>query len=257
MAYKSMGGGQWVCTVYNDKSWLLDCSGNSYSARHNNKKTDIPAPSSRSSRVGVYLDWPAGTLSFYSVSSDTLTHLHTFHSTFTEPLYPGFYVYTDSSVSLCQITWPPHAAGTQESPTPIHTHVWCCDAMEIVICVFCLYTTALMILCKWWYCFFVYFVHFSEFNMWVTRIAATTWCILLSLRFSYLLHLSQAIVVAVHIQLLDQVILSVCLFLFFLFVFAHWYSKPPGDGPLNFSLHAAFLCLKTFNMYPFNSVCVC
>ncbi|XP_062397948.1 NACHT, LRR and PYD domains-containing protein 12-like [Sardina pilchardus] len=87
---------------HNAKSWRLDCSGTSYSAWHNSKKTAIPAPSSRSSRVGVYLDWPAGTLSFYSVSSDTLTHLHTFNSTFTEPLYPGFW--TDSSVSLCQIT---------------------------------------------------------------------------------------------------------------------------------------------------------
>ena len=88
----------------NDKSWSLECSPDSYSARHNNKHTHIPAPSSRSRRVGVYLDWPAGTLSFYSVSSDTLTHLHTFHSTFTEPLYPGFKVYYGSSVSLCQIT---------------------------------------------------------------------------------------------------------------------------------------------------------
>ncbi|XP_076143878.1 uncharacterized protein LOC143125921 isoform X2 [Alosa pseudoharengus] len=89
----------------NDKSWcLVHYSNYSYSAWHNNKSTAIPAPSSRSSRVGVYLDWPAGTLSFYSVSSNTLTHLHTFHSTFTEPLYPGFYVHPNSSVSLCQIT---------------------------------------------------------------------------------------------------------------------------------------------------------
>ncbi|XP_076144142.1 NACHT, LRR and PYD domains-containing protein 12-like [Alosa pseudoharengus] len=88
----------------NAKSWRLHCSGNSYSARHNNKRTVIPAPSSHSSRVGVYLDWSAGTLSFYSVSSHTLTHLHTFHSTFTEPLYPGFSVYYGSSVFLCQIT---------------------------------------------------------------------------------------------------------------------------------------------------------
>ena len=108
VAYKSIkrkGGSNDSLFGYNDKSWSLECSGNSYSARHNNKKTDIPAPSSHSSRVGVYLDWPAGTLSFYSVSSDTLTHLHTFHSTFTEPLYPGFYIWgSDSSVSLCQIT---------------------------------------------------------------------------------------------------------------------------------------------------------
>ncbi|XP_041958745.1 NACHT, LRR and PYD domains-containing protein 12-like isoform X18 [Alosa sapidissima] len=89
---------------YNDKSWRLECYGNSYYAWHNNKETAIPAPSSCSSRVGVYLDWPAGTLSFYSVSSNTLTHLHTLHSTFNEALYPGFYVWAGSSVSLCQIT---------------------------------------------------------------------------------------------------------------------------------------------------------
>ncbi|XP_042559465.1 stonustoxin subunit beta-like [Clupea harengus] len=89
----------------NDKSWSLYCFVDSYSAHHNYKRTDIPASSSRSRRVGVYLDWPAGTLSFYSVSSDTLTHLHTFHSKFTEPLYPGFRVWNyNSSVSVCQIT---------------------------------------------------------------------------------------------------------------------------------------------------------
>ncbi|XP_062387963.1 NACHT, LRR and PYD domains-containing protein 12-like [Sardina pilchardus] len=89
----------------NAKSWSLRCSPLSYSVMHNNEPTDIPAPSSGSRRVGVHLDWPAGTLSFYSVSSHTLTHLHTFHSTFTEPLCPGFRVdYFGSSVSLCQIT---------------------------------------------------------------------------------------------------------------------------------------------------------
>ncbi|XP_063049129.1 stonustoxin subunit beta-like [Engraulis encrasicolus] len=87
----------------NVKSWSLECSSNSYTVFHNGKSTEIPAPSPHSSRVGVYLDWPAGTLSFYSVSSDTLTHLHTFHSTFTQPLYPGFLLYS-GSLSLCQIT---------------------------------------------------------------------------------------------------------------------------------------------------------
>ncbi|CAI5682229.1 unnamed protein product [Oreochromis niloticus] len=41
-------------------------------------------------RAAVYVDCPAGTLSFYRVSSDSLIHLHTFNTTFTEPLYPGF-----------------------------------------------------------------------------------------------------------------------------------------------------------------------
>ncbi|CAL8239053.1 unnamed protein product [Gadus morhua 'NCC'] len=61
--------------------------------------------------VGVYLDRPAGSLSFYRVSpggggsSDTLTHLHTFWSSFTqEDLLPGVGVYEEgNSVSLCRL----------------------------------------------------------------------------------------------------------------------------------------------------------
>ncbi|XP_071390066.1 NACHT, LRR and PYD domains-containing protein 12-like isoform X3 [Centroberyx affinis] len=91
---------------WNEKSWSLFCSGNRYSVCHNNRETVIPPlSSSGSDRVAVYLDWPAGSLSFYTVSSDTLMHIHTFHSTFTEPLYPGFWICSESgsSVSLCQI----------------------------------------------------------------------------------------------------------------------------------------------------------
>uniref|UniRef100_A0AAZ3Q3R0 NACHT, LRR and PYD domains-containing protein 12-like n=1 Tax=Oncorhynchus tshawytscha TaxID=74940 RepID=A0AAZ3Q3R0_ONCTS len=94
------GGGKDCGLGWNDKSWSLFCSDNSYTARHNCNTTLIDVPSSSSHRVGVYLDWPAGTLSFYRVSSDSLTHLNTFYTTFTEPLYPGFWVYDDSSVSL-------------------------------------------------------------------------------------------------------------------------------------------------------------
>ncbi|XP_016100311.1 stonustoxin subunit beta-like [Sinocyclocheilus grahami] len=88
---------------YNDKSWSLWYFDDRFTIRHNNKKTYIPAPSS-STRAGVYVDWSAGTLSFYSISdTHTLTHLHTFNTTFTEPLYAGFGVHYDSSLSLCQI----------------------------------------------------------------------------------------------------------------------------------------------------------
>uniref|UniRef100_A0A672NBQ2 NACHT, LRR and PYD domains-containing protein 3-like n=1 Tax=Sinocyclocheilus grahami TaxID=75366 RepID=A0A672NBQ2_SINGR len=72
----------------NKNSWSLICSDNRFIARHNNNSTDIHVPL-RSSKiiVGVYLDWLAGSLSFYSVSNThTLTHLHTFTSTFTESL---------------------------------------------------------------------------------------------------------------------------------------------------------------------------
>ncbi|XP_067224568.1 stonustoxin subunit beta-like [Chanodichthys erythropterus] len=89
---------------YNEKSWSLYCYKNIFTVRHNNKSTEISAPSRLSNRVGVYLNWSAGTLSFYSVSdTHTLTHLHTFNSTFTEPLYAGFGVYPGGSLSLCEI----------------------------------------------------------------------------------------------------------------------------------------------------------
>ncbi|KAM9471347.1 stonustoxin subunit beta-like isoform 2-T2 [Salvelinus alpinus] len=106
VTYKGINrrGGDDCWLGYNDKSWCLRCSDNSYTACHNNNHTNIDVPPSSSHRVGVYLDWSAGTLSFYRVSSDTLTHLYTFTSTFIEPLYPGFHLwYDDSSVSLCQV----------------------------------------------------------------------------------------------------------------------------------------------------------
>uniref|UniRef100_A0A3Q3EKC9 NACHT domain-containing protein n=1 Tax=Labrus bergylta TaxID=56723 RepID=A0A3Q3EKC9_9LABR len=71
---------------FNDQSWSLICSDEGYS-------------------VSVYVDCPAGSLSFYRVSSDTLIHLHTFNTTFTEPLYPGFVFWSPgSSVSLCRLS---------------------------------------------------------------------------------------------------------------------------------------------------------
>ncbi|XP_059375810.1 NACHT, LRR and PYD domains-containing protein 3-like isoform X2 [Carassius carassius] len=89
---------------FNDKSWSLNWFIDRFTVSHNNKITEISVPSHRSNRVGVYLNSSAGILSFYSVSdTHTLTHLHTFTSTFTEPLYAGFTVFYDSSVSLCEI----------------------------------------------------------------------------------------------------------------------------------------------------------
>uniref|UniRef100_A0A3P9DJ21 Si:ch211-214b16.2 n=1 Tax=Maylandia zebra TaxID=106582 RepID=A0A3P9DJ21_9CICH len=90
---------------YNDQSWSLICSDDGPdSVRHNNSETSISSSSSSSvsNRAAVYVDCPAGTLSFYRVSSDTLIHLHTFNTTFTQTLYPGFRLWSPgSSVSLC------------------------------------------------------------------------------------------------------------------------------------------------------------
>ncbi|XP_038130746.1 NLR family CARD domain-containing protein 3-like isoform X4 [Cyprinodon tularosa] len=101
----SRKGGSNDCLFgYNDHSWSLECY-DGYSVCHNKKRTDISSAfsssSSVSNKVAVYVDHPAGILSFYRVSSDSLIHLYTYNTTFTEPLYPGFWVGSDSSVFLC------------------------------------------------------------------------------------------------------------------------------------------------------------
>ncbi|XP_022625966.1 NLR family CARD domain-containing protein 3-like, partial [Seriola dumerili] len=89
----------------NDQSWSLICSNDGYYVWHNDRVTPISSSSSSSSvsnRVAVYVDCPSGSLSFYRVSPDSLIHLYTFNTTFTEPLYPGFGLWSfGSSVSLC------------------------------------------------------------------------------------------------------------------------------------------------------------
>ncbi|CAL8238650.1 unnamed protein product [Lota lota] len=106
------GGGDDSWLGVNNKSWSLGSYDDGYSARYNGSRTDIRLPPAGSNRVGVYLDRPAGTLSFYRVSpdvgrsSDTLTHIYTFQSTFTqEDLLPGFELGFrlggGASVSLC------------------------------------------------------------------------------------------------------------------------------------------------------------
>ncbi|CAL8360286.1 unnamed protein product [Arctogadus glacialis] len=95
----------------NNKSWSLLCSDGRYSAWYNGTETALPLPPAGSTRVGVYLDRPAGSLSFYRVSpggggsSDTPPHLHTFWSSFTqEDLLPGVgLVGVGSSASLCRL----------------------------------------------------------------------------------------------------------------------------------------------------------
>ncbi|XP_023201739.1 tripartite motif-containing protein 16-like [Xiphophorus maculatus] len=71
---------------FNDKSWSLNCTTDSYTFYHNLINTPVPGPVS--SRIGVYLDHRAGILSFYSVS-ETMTLLHRVQTRFTQPLHAG------------------------------------------------------------------------------------------------------------------------------------------------------------------------
>ncbi|XP_062420439.1 NACHT, LRR and PYD domains-containing protein 12-like [Pungitius pungitius] len=89
----------------NNHSWCLTCSTvDGYSVSHNDRSVRL-SRSSSSGRVGVYVDWPAGALSFYRVSSDAPVHLYTFNIAFSEPLYPAFgFGLFGSSVSLCSLS---------------------------------------------------------------------------------------------------------------------------------------------------------
>ncbi|XP_051747591.1 tripartite motif-containing protein 16-like [Ctenopharyngodon idella] len=100
VSYKSIsrkGKESWF--GHNDQSWSLICTPDSYLYRHNNTETELTVKAI-SSRIGVYVDHRAGTLSFYSVSGDTMILIHTVQTTFTQPLYPGFNVESRSSVKL-------------------------------------------------------------------------------------------------------------------------------------------------------------
>ncbi|XP_053362957.1 tripartite motif-containing protein 16-like [Clarias gariepinus] len=83
----------------NSHSWNLQCYRTSVSFWHNNTEIKLQCPSP--SRIGVYVDHSAGTLCFYSVS-DTMSLLHSVHTTFTQPLYAGFRIcYFYSNINLC------------------------------------------------------------------------------------------------------------------------------------------------------------
>ncbi|XP_035381166.1 tripartite motif-containing protein 16-like isoform X4 [Electrophorus electricus] len=99
VSYKGIsrkGRGKECVFGFNSQSWSLRSPTLSFC--HNNIETEIPGPPS--SRIGVYVDHSAGTLSFYRVS-DTMSLLHTVHTTFTQPLYAGFGVWRNSTMRLC------------------------------------------------------------------------------------------------------------------------------------------------------------
>ncbi|XP_690320.3 E3 ubiquitin/ISG15 ligase TRIM25 isoform X1 [Danio rerio] len=86
---------------HNDKSWSLFCCKKSYAFWYNGTVSKISEPGS--SKIGVYLDHKAGTLAFYSIE-ESMTLLHRFQTTFTQPLYPGFeFSCYGSSIKLCHL----------------------------------------------------------------------------------------------------------------------------------------------------------
>lgn len=78
---------------YIKKTLQLCCNRHQYYAIHKemSHKTSLASGNMPDSRtVGVFLDCAGGTLSFYSIFPHSLTHLHTFHTDFNDPVTPYF-----------------------------------------------------------------------------------------------------------------------------------------------------------------------
>ncbi|CAI5658006.1 unnamed protein product [Oreochromis niloticus] len=90
---------------WNNISWCVgfkwDPEPAYYTGQQSKETKSNTSPTPGCSRLGVFLDWPAGTLSYYEVSADKLRHIHTFKTKFSEPVYSGFYLNKNSYMSLC------------------------------------------------------------------------------------------------------------------------------------------------------------
>ncbi|XP_025765688.1 neoverrucotoxin subunit alpha [Oreochromis niloticus] len=99
------GEGRLTGFGWNNISWSLGFKWDpdpTFYAEHDGKTTYHPLPPTGCPRLGVFLDWPAGTLSYYTVSFNKLSHIHTFRTNFSESVFPAFKLWTkNSSVLLC------------------------------------------------------------------------------------------------------------------------------------------------------------
>ncbi|XP_014834838.1 PREDICTED: protein NLRC3-like [Poecilia mexicana] len=102
VAYKDLGRGQGRDSGLgtNDKSWSLLCSKTGYKAMHKNTEVEIKVPPCN--KIGVLLDWEGGTLSYYSISSEKRSLIHTFKAKFRAELFPAFW-FEKGSVTLCDL----------------------------------------------------------------------------------------------------------------------------------------------------------
>uniref|UniRef100_A0ABI7XPJ6 Tripartite motif-containing protein 16 n=1 Tax=Felis catus TaxID=9685 RepID=A0ABI7XPJ6_FELCA len=78
------------CISGNDFSWSLHWNGKEFTAWHSDTETPLKARPFR--RLGIYVDFPGGILSFYGVESDAMTLVHKFECKFSEPVYPAFWL---------------------------------------------------------------------------------------------------------------------------------------------------------------------
>ncbi|XP_077306160.1 E3 ubiquitin-protein ligase TRIM11-like [Lithobates pipiens] len=82
----------------NHKSWSLSQTTSRLYVQHRDMVTKIDSTSLLKT-VGIYLEYEAGRLSFYHIC-DLVVHLHTFTTTFTEPLHAAFHVLPQTSIRI-------------------------------------------------------------------------------------------------------------------------------------------------------------
>ncbi|XP_068118302.1 E3 ubiquitin/ISG15 ligase TRIM25-like [Hyperolius riggenbachi] len=82
----------------NDASWCFVHSANGFSFKHSNTEHGL-SQETFIRRLGIYLDYEAGRISFYKVD-DQIKHLHTFTAAFTEPLRAALRVGLDVWVRI-------------------------------------------------------------------------------------------------------------------------------------------------------------
>ncbi|KAM9167341.1 tripartite motif-containing protein 14 [Mergus octosetaceus] len=103
-AYPSIGrkGDSETCRLgWNRASWCIKRFDFEYWAFHKGERIPLTVDDDPD-RVGVFLDYEAGILSFYNVT-DGMAHLHTFRCKFTEPVYPALRLW-EGSIGTCKLT---------------------------------------------------------------------------------------------------------------------------------------------------------
>ncbi|KAM4032916.1 E3 ubiquitin/ISG15 ligase TRIM25-like isoform 1-T1 [Anomaloglossus baeobatrachus] len=94
----SRKGHQSLCLVgRNSHSWCLEWSSTRCYAWHDGERMLVAT--GQQENLGVFLDWDEGTLSFHEASDD-MPLLYRFHASFTQPLYPIFFISWNSIVSI-------------------------------------------------------------------------------------------------------------------------------------------------------------
>lgn len=86
---------------FNTYSWCLACDRKKVEALHN--KVAVPVDGDGLTRVGVFLDFEEGVLSFFNVTpGGSLALMHSYKHRFTNPLYPALSV-SKTHLAICDL----------------------------------------------------------------------------------------------------------------------------------------------------------